>query len=150
VLPDFLVIGAMRAGTSSLYKYMGSHPAVIPSLRKEIKYFSSEYNQKNESWYRCHFPTGLDIRLLTSMRGTRIQTFEASPDYLLHPRAAARAAKLVPEAKIIVMLRNPVDRAFSHYQHMFRLGLETLPFEEAIVQEPVRLEAEQTRIGEEQ
>jgi hypothetical protein len=146
-LPDFLLIGAMRAGTSSLYKYLGSHPCVIPALRKEVKYFSSEY-ARGEAWYRCHFPTHLDIRFLQAIRSSNVLTFEASPDYLLHPQAAARAASLVPHAKILVMLRNPIDRAFSHYQHMFRLGYENLSFEDAIAQEPTRLAKVKAAVGE--
>jgi hypothetical protein len=147
VLPHFLVIGAMRAGTSSLFKYLGAHPAIVAALRKEIKYFSTAYHQ-GETWYRCHFPTRYDLRLLSMVQGQEVQTFEASPDYLMHPQAAARAAQWVPDAKLIVMLRNPIERAFSHYGHMVRLGVETLPFEEAMRQESMRFAAEKERVGE--
>jgi hypothetical protein len=148
VLPDFLIIGAMRAGTSSLYKYLGAHPLIVPALRKEIQFFSADYG-KGMAWYQTHFPTRLDLQLLELYHGKRSLTFEATPDYLLHPKAAERAAQVVPHAKLIVSLRNPVDRAFSHYQHMYRLGIEPLSFEAAIEQENIRLCALKQKVGEE-
>ena len=148
ILPDVLVIGAMRSGTSSLFKYLGGHPAVIPSLRKETAYFSRWYNDKTEAWYRSHFPTKYSVQLLEILKNSRVLSFEATPDYLFHPYCAERAAHLLPNAKIIVLLRNPVERAFSHYQHMVRLGFETLSFEEALRQEPNRLNSEKKRILE--
>lgn len=147
VLPDFLIIGAQRAGTSSLFRYLASHPCVIPSLRKEVGFFSRWYANRDR-WYRAHFPTRMQVGLLGFLRRCRILTFEATPDYLYHPYAAPRAASLVPNARIIVLLRNPVDRALSHYQHMVRLGHEQLPFEEAIAQEHGRIESETIRLLE--
>ena len=135
-LPDFLVIGTQRGGTSSLYRYLGAHPDVVASLRKETDYFSTEY-QRGDSWYRAHFPMSTSQRRLT---------FEATPAYLLHPLAAERAAALVPRARIIAMLRDPVDRAFSQYRHNRRLGNETLSFEDALAAEPERLRGEYERI----
>jgi len=73
------------------------------------------------------------------VRDGHLLTLEASPDYILYPAAPRRAADLVPEAKIIVLLRNPVDRAFSHHGQAVRLGFESLSFEEAIDAEPSRL-----------
>jgi hypothetical protein len=122
-LPDLLVIGAQRGGTSSLYRYLGGHPQVEPSIRKETEYFSRRY-AKGEVWYRGHFP----------LRRTGL-TFEATPDYLFHPRAAERAAATVPDARIVVLLREPVERAVSHWQHMTRLGFETGSFSEALAAE---------------
>jgi hypothetical protein len=140
-LPDVLVIGGMRCGTSSLYKYLGYHPGIAPSLRKEVEYLT-RYHHEGEAWYRAHFP--LSARRWAHRRtgGAELVTFEASPYYLLHPRAAERAAALVPDARIVVMLRDPVDRAFSHWQHMVRHGIEDLSFEEAVAAEPVRLAPE--------
>lgn len=145
-LPDFLVIGAQRCGTSSLYKYLGRHPRVIPSLRKEIEFFSTRYSE-GEAWYRAHFPLKARMDALRAVRGYPSQTFEATPDYLLHPAAAERAAQLVPDARIIVLVRNPIDRAYSHFQHNRRLGQEPLQFEEALDQEHVRLSGELERIS---
>lgn len=135
-LPDCLIIGAQRSGTSSLYKYLGRHPNVVPSLRKEVEYFSTSYGN-GEDWYRAHFP--LLVRKSTArLLGRPSVSFEATPDYLLDPRAPERAAALLPQAKLIVLLRDPVDRAFSQYHHNVRLGQEELTFEEALNQEPER------------
>lgn len=131
MLPNLLIIGAQRCGTSSLYKYLGRHPEVAASLRKEIRYFTA-YFDKGEDWYRAHFP------LTISASGVRV-AFEASPDYLLDPRCAERAAELVADSRIVVMLRDPVERAFSQYLHNRRLGLEPLSFEEALEREEDRL-----------
>lgn len=143
-LPDFLVIGAMRAGTSSLYKYLERHPLVIPSLRKEVEYFTMNWG-RGIAWYRSHFPIEAR-RAAARARGRHPQTFEATPYYLFHPRAAARAAEVVPAARIVVLLRDPIERAFSHYRHMARLGFEDLSFAEALEREPERLAGEAERI----
>jgi hypothetical protein len=99
-------------------------------LRKEPAYFSVEYD-RGVGWYRAHFP-------LMRPTGHRV-TFEATPNYLFHPLAPERAVRLVPHARILVVLRNPVDRAVSHYHHMRRLGFETLELEEALDAEQARL-----------
>jgi hypothetical protein len=138
-LPDFLVIGAQRAGTSSLYKYLGQHPSVVPSLRKEVGYFSRYYG-RGVDWYRSHFP----LRAWSSSRRRDggLRSFEATPDYLLHPLAAARSSALLPDARFIVLLRDPVARAWSHHQHMVRLGFEDLSFADAIAAEDERIAAD--------
>ncbi len=141
MLPDFLIIGAQRCGTSSLYKYLGWHPSIAPSLRKETGYFSDRFGE-GQGWYRAHFPIRLQGRWGRMLRRRQVLAFEATPDYLLYPQSAARVAELLPNAKIIAMLRNPVDRAFSHYEHMVRLGLETLSFEQALDKEEDRLAGE--------
>lgn len=145
VLPDVLIIGAQRSGTSSLYKYLGHHPQVIPALRKEVEYFSTSFT-RGESWYRAHFPLKARARALERIMGRPILSFEATPDYLLDPRAADRAAEMLPEARIIALFRNPTDRAFSHYLHSRRLGHEPLPFDEALDREDERLEGEFQRL----
>lgn len=137
ILPDFLILGGQRCGTSSLYKYLGRHPGIAPSLRKEVEYFTIDYS-KGESWYRAHFPLEAR-RTLANVRGRDLKTFEATPDYLFDPRAPKRAASLLPDAKCIVMLRDPVERAYSHYHHNVRLGQEDLPFGDAIAAENDRL-----------
>jgi hypothetical protein len=141
VLPDVLVIGAMRCGTSSLYKYLGYHPSVAPSLRKEVDYFTKHYAE-GVDWYRAHFPLRMRKTLSDLRPQSNLIAFEASPSYLSDARAPARAAELLPDAKLIVLLRNPVDRAFSHWQHMVRLGFEELTFDEAVDAEDARLAPE--------
>ncbi len=145
VLPDFLVIGAQRSGTSSLYKYLGRHPDVAPSLRKEVGYFTFNY-QKGEAWYRSHFPLTMRSIIHTRMQGNSLKSFEATPDYLLDPRVPSRAAALLPDTKLIALLRNPVDRAYSHYLHMRRFGFEDLSFEEAIEAEHERIQPDKDSI----
>jgi len=145
LMPDFLVIGAARSGTTSLYRYLLDHPAIGAASRKEIQYFSMYYWRGIE-WYRAHFPTTMHKMIVNRWRGVPFRTGEASPYYLFHPLAPARIADLLPEIKLLVVLRNPIDRAFSHYQHEVALGVENLSFEEAIEQEPQRLEGEVERI----
>lgn len=140
-LPDFLVIGGMRCGTSSLYKYLSRHPRVLPSLRKETEFFT-RYHDEGRSWYRAHFP--LRFRQRTGWPAG--QAFEATPYYLFHPHAPARAARLLPDARLVVLLRDPVERAFSHHQHMVRHRLEPLPFAAAVDAEGDRLAVETDRV----
>ncbi len=137
MLPNLLIIGAQRSGTSSLYKYLGRHPDVAPSLRKETGYFSDAYSE-GLSWYLTHFPLTYR-RAWHESRELPFVTFESTPDYMLDPRAPQRASELVPEAKIIAILREPASRAYSHYQHNVRLGLEPLSFEGALESEPTRI-----------
>jgi hypothetical protein len=135
-LPNCLVIGAQRAGTTSLYNYLAQHPQVKPPLRKEIDYFSLNYH-RGLSWYRAHFPMGNE---------SSTSTLDATPTYLHDLRCAGRAAEVVPDAKILVVLRDPVERAFSHYKLMVERGLETLPFDEALDAEAIRLSGEDERM----
>jgi hypothetical protein len=135
--PDFLILGAQRSGTTSLYRYLAEHPAIAPPVRKEIQYFTLHHH-RGERWYRAHFPVaGTNRRRLT---------FEATPYYLFHPLAPARAAAGLPDAKLVVLLRDPVARAFSHWQHSTARGLETLGFQAALDAEPERLADEQERL----
>jgi Sulfotransferase domain len=122
-LPALLIIGTMRGGTSSLFKYLESHPETAASLRKEVNYFT-RFWQRGPDWYRAHFP-------ITRRR----LAFEASPNYLFHPFAAVRAAETVPDVKLIVLLREPAARARSHYEHMVRLGFERRSFTRALESE---------------
>lgn len=147
MLPDFIVIGTQRGGTTSLYRYLAAHPGVAPTLvSKGVHYFDVQ-NDRSEAWYRGHFPP-------TAYRAWRLRvarqpliTGEASPYYLFHPAVPERVAAMLPDVKLIAMLRDPVKRAFSHYHHEFEGGFETLPtFEEAIGAEPDRLEGEAERL----
>ncbi|MEN8238962.1 MAG: sulfotransferase domain-containing protein [Actinomycetota bacterium] len=136
-LPDFVILGGQRCGTSSMYKYLSRHPQIVPSLRKETEYFTINYD-KGEEWYRAHFPLRIRRRS-AQLRGKRQFSFEATPDYLFDPRAPQRLTETLPGAKLVVMLRDPVERAFSHYHHNIRLGLEDLSFRDAIAAEEERI-----------
>lgn len=138
VMPDFIIVGAQKAGTTSLFSYLAQHPQLHPSSKKEVHFFSDGKRAgvdrfgRGERWYRAHFP-----RRETLRDGDR--AFEASPSYLFHPLAPERIHRMVPTARLIVMLRNPVDRAISHYFHQRRKGRETLPILEALQAEEERL-----------
>lgn len=134
-LPDFIIIGAQKAGTTSLFNYLSAHPQVRPAARKEVHYFDINY-ALGEDWYRAMFPTARSLR---AGGGPRRITGEASPYYLFHPLAAQRASSLVPGARLIVLLRDPTARAWSHYRHEVTAGRETLSFADALEAEPARL-----------
>jgi len=138
LLPDFLIIGATRAGTSSLYTYLHRNPLVGKARRKEIHYFDFNYH-RGIDWYRSYFPTVFDKVAAERDRGGRFVTGESSPYYIFHPLVPARVRETLPEAKLIALLRNPVDRAYSHYQLQRRNGLEQLSFPKALEQESDRI-----------
>ena len=148
--PDFVIIGAKRGGTTSLYNYLLEHPSISPLFpgRQRIKgihYFDSEFS-RGTRWYRSHFPLEVEGRYLANPWVTPSVTGEASPYYLFHPLAAQRLAREVPDVRIIVSLRDPVERAYSHYKERVRHGAEPLSFEEALEAEPARLHGEAERI----
>lgn len=132
-LPDFLIIGAQKAGTTSLYHYLIQHPHIDTAVTKEVHYFDMNYD-KGKQWYIDQFPS-----LTVSYSHL---TGEASPYYIFHPLAPSRIYEMMPRAKIIILLRNPIDRAFSHYHHNVRKRREPLNFEDAINQEEARLAGE--------
>jgi len=145
VLPNFLIIGSQRAGTSSLFSYLRNHPAVVPSYVKEVHYFDRNY-QRGVGWYRSFFPTVLYREALRRRTGLEPAIGEATPGYIFHALAPERVALLLPNVRLIVLLRNPVDRAYSSYWHRRAQGLEDLPsFEEAIAKEPRRLEGDDSQ-----
>lgn len=151
-LPDFLVIGTKRGGTTSVWNWLVRHPHVAPMFpaTQQIKsphYFDINY-ARGENWYRSHFPTRSALDRIAERTGFRPLTGEASPYYLFHPLVAERVAAAMPTAKFIVTLRNPVDRAYSNYWERRGSDAEDLPtFEEAIDAEEGRLAGEVERIA---
>jgi len=133
-LPDFLIIGCQKGGTTSLFDDLARHPDVVASKDKEVHYFDLNY-EMGVNWYRSHFP-----KTREGVAG------EASPYYLFHPLVPGRAKKLLPDCRLIALLRNPVERAWSHYQMEWRNGDEPLSFEEAIAREKERLEGEESKM----
>ena len=129
----------MRAGTTSLFRDLRSHPQILPPVTKEIHYFDYHHTE-GERWYRAHFPTRRERSRSNAITG------EATPNYLAHPFAAEWAAQELPATKFVVLLRDPVARAFSHWKLMTRLGHETLPFADAIEREVDRIESEWQRL----
>jgi len=126
--PTFMIIGTQKGGTTSLHHYLDKHHDVTMAFKKEVHFFDSFYF-KGTDWYLAHFP----------LRDEAAQTGEASPTYLFHPETPRRVHDAFPQVKLIALLRNPVDRAYSHHQMEFRRGNDPLLFEEAIAQEPERL-----------
>jgi Sulfotransferase domain len=148
MLPDYIIVGAQRAGTTSLHRHLLKHPNVARTLLglKGMHYFSTNYG-RGFSWYRSHFPTNAAKAKFEVANGSKLVVGEGSPYYIFHPLALDRMAEALPEVKVIVMLRDPVARAYSHYQHMLYEGLERVPtFEEALELEPKRLEGEVEKI----
>jgi hypothetical protein len=144
-LPDFIIIGGERCGTTSLYRCLLEHPSIVPAFRKELHFFDLNFG-KGLKWYREHFPSVPYRYLREWVTGAPTLTGEATVYYLWHPHAARRAAATVPEAKLIALLRNPVDRAYSQYHHERLRGREGLRFEEAVDAEAGRLEGEVPRM----
>lgn len=149
-LPDYLIIGTKRGGTTSLARWLLEHPEVrsmFPAreTRKGTYYFDVNYS-RGHGWYRSHFPTRLVHRLAESRRQRSLLLGDATPYYLYHPHAPLRARQLVPDAKVIALLRHPVDRAQGHWAERFRGGVEPLDFEAALASEPGRLAGEEQRM----
>lgn len=145
VLPDFIVIGAQRSGTTSLYNYLLKHPCVLPILRKEPHFFDINFH-RGIHWYRAYFPLHWQKQRLQARLVQNVLSGEASPYYVFHPRVPERLYNTLPAIKLIALLRNPVDRAYSHFQHEVRRGRETLSFSEAIAKEKSRLGGEEKRL----
>jgi hypothetical protein len=142
-LPDALIIGTQRGGTTALFSYLSGHPDVRPPLIKECQFFSMHW-QRGTDYYRAHFPTSEEPD-----GRRRWMTLDATPYYLFHPCAAERAHAVVPEARIIALLRDPVARAVSHYQHSAFRGFEPLPILAALEAEDKRLRGEADRLRRE-
>jgi hypothetical protein len=145
MVPDFLIVGAQRSGTTSMFKTLMQHPLVArPFLRKGVHYFDIRYGNGFD-WYRGHFPLTVSARLRRAGKG-RPLTGESSPYYMFHPLAGARIARDLPAVKLIVLLRDPVLRAYSGHSHELGRGYETEPFERALELEPQRLRGERERM----
>jgi len=145
ILPDFLIIGAARSGTTSLYEYLIKHPSIMPAVGKEVYFFDKKFD-KGINWYKSFFATKLTKSRLESIQKEKCITGEATPRYLYHPHSPNRVYNLIPKVKLIVLLRNPIDRAYSHYQMEVDHGDEKLSFEDAIEQEENRINEDMKRM----
>jgi hypothetical protein len=149
VLPDFMVIGTQKGGSTSMYKYLVQHPEVYRVFGGEEVHYFSWFYERGPMWYRSFFPTVFT----KALAGGKFHTGEASPVYLFHPEVPARVHRMLPNIKLIALLRNPISRAYSRYQQ--RLGgdrakghkqNEHISFEEAIKIELNRSEEEMQRV----
>ena len=139
--PHFIIIGGQKCGTTYLYDRLIEHPQIHACLFEslndgEIHYFHRRYG-KGFDWYQANFPDNI--------APPETATGEAS-GYIFYPHAPERIAREVPGVKLIALLRNPVDRALSHYHHEVRLGFETLSISEAFAREPERLDGETEKV----
>lgn len=137
-LPDYIIIGAQKSGTSSLHHYLSQHPDVRAPITKEVHFFDGGVDHRFDNfrlgpwWYRSHFP----VRV-----GGSFQTGESSPLYIFDPRVPGRIRTTTPRARLIAILRDPVERAISHYFHEVRKGRERRSFAQAISEETEALAA---------
>ncbi|MFQ5493118.1 MAG: sulfotransferase [Candidatus Dojkabacteria bacterium] len=143
--PQFLVIGAQKAGTSSVHSYLIEHPHVLAPKRKEVRYFGSEHNEeKGLSWYFAHFP------LIRPGRQGIYITGESSPNYMYRKGTIEKIHRVLPDVKLIMVLRDPTERAISHHNMISRLrDGEFPPFEEIVDQylEGAEIPAETSKVG---
>lgn len=142
--PDFIIVGAQKCGTTSLYNYLIRHPDIFPAKTKEIHYFDFNFS-KGKRWYRRNF-IPLWKKIIFLIIGRKVITGEASPYYMFHPYAIKRIYEYDKNIKIIVLLRDPVFRAWSSYNHQKRKGREGLEFEAALCEENKRIGGEFLKI----
>lgn len=133
VLPDFIIIGAMKSGTTSLYYNICEHPCILKAAYDEIGYFDVNYHL-GLNWYRSMFPTNSQKKKIIQKYG-KCLTGEDTPFYFWNIQAAKRIQKDLPNVKLIAILRNPIDRAYSEYQNGKRNGTEKREFQDIISQE---------------
>jgi hypothetical protein len=149
MLPDFLIVGAARCGTTSLFSALSQHPAVFNGAMlpwtREVHYFDNHYD-RGLAWYRSHFPLRARAGRIARAAGAAAMAFESGPYYMFHPLAADRVRRDLPRVKLLVMVRDPVERARSGHSFSTSLGFETEPFERALELEAARLDGEAERI----
>lgn len=138
-LPDFIIIGVQKGGTSSLFYYLKQHPEIFTPMYKEIHFFDLYFN-KGLNWYRAFFPIS-----------SKKVAGEASPYYIFHPHVAKRIKKYSPHTKFLVVLREPVSRAYSHYKMEKLKGNDSISsFEEAFDTEFERTKVELKKIHDDE
>jgi len=137
-LPGYIIIGTQKGGTSSMQSYLVQHPQLFGGTHKEVHFFDCQYD-RGEKYYRSVFPKSSDLP-----EGSL--TGDATPFYMVHPLVPARVAELTPDAKLIVLLRDPVERAISHYYHQLKRGREELSIEEGFKAEQGRISEEKERL----
>ena len=135
--PFFLIIGAQKAGTSSLFHYLNQHPDIVPPVVKgEVHYFDLHYD-RSKKWYLGHFP----------LRRTRELVIEKSPYYFYHPLAPKRSYQFNNYFRLVALVRDPVKRAYSHYHHEIENGREERSFRQAVEEEMENVETDHFRLA---
>ena len=133
MLPNFIIVGAPKAGTTSLYHYLNEHPDIFMADPKELNYFSGESIRSQHLYYKSYVVEDLD-KYKNHFINTKDETAigEASVSYLFYKEVPEKIYELIPDAKIIIILRDPVRRAYSHYQMDERLGYINNSFEDIV------------------
>jgi hypothetical protein len=147
LVPEFVMVGASRAGTTSLFRALSTHPQLLrPTVAKGVRYFDVNA-ERPFSWYRAHFPVADVARRRTRAAGPPV-AFEASGYYMFHPFAIQRLAVALPDVRIVAMVRDPIERAFSAWKHETARGFEWETFETALELEGQRLAGEVERMAQ--
>jgi hypothetical protein len=133
-LPDFLLAGFPKCGTTSLYHYLIQHPNILSGAAKEMWFFSNPPNTRTFGWYKSQYPYQLD-RFIAALVNKRLICGDASPDYLFKQSSIDTLTKTLPDAKYVVLVRNPVERSYSYFQHETRAGRIALPFDTLVEKE---------------
>lgn len=126
--PNFLGIGVQKGGTTTLHQLLNKHPEIYLPPEKEIQFFSKHF-ERSKDWYAKHFAKANETQICG----------EITPYYIYHSKAAKRIATILPDVKLIILLRNPVERTLSQYFHAKRLGYEKLELHDALKAEEERL-----------
>jgi hypothetical protein len=145
-LPNTLIAGGQRCGTTSMYRALAQHPGAFkPNLHKGVHYFDTEY-ERGIAWYRSHFPLERTVSKTANELGATPIIYESSPYYGFHPLAADRFSNDLPGVRLIILIRDPVERAYSAHAHELARGYETESFERALELEQRRLEGEEEKL----
>ena len=130
VLPDFFIIGVVRSGTTSMYHYLDEHPSIVKSAYDELGFFDDNF-RLGWSWYKTLFPTTITKRIVKRKTGNFL-TFDDTPFYVYNEDVAKKIKNYFPKTKLIIILRNPIDRAYSNYHLGVRMGDEKRTFDQAV------------------
>lgn len=137
--PDYFIIGFPKCGTTSLHEYLGEHPDVYLPFGKEIDFFDRLYS-RGLNWYKTSFPNIVQKSFVKNFQKKEFLTGEATPRYIVHPHAVKRIHNTIPNGKFIILMRNPIDRAYSHYKMNLRNDYEYRSFEDALKFEKERID----------
>lgn len=127
-LPSVLGLGVQKGGTTTLHHFLAVHPQLVVPDHKEIHFFTLHY-WRGPQWYASHY----------AQAGPGQLGVDVTPYYIFHPQAPGRIHSLIPRARLVLLLRDPVERTLSQVFHAQRLGFEPLPLEQALAAEPWRL-----------
>lgn len=138
-LPDAIIVGNNKSASNTVFFNLIKHPQITGSSRRENRFFDANY-WRGIHWYRTLFPTKIEKYYFMRRKKSNMLILDSSPTCYLHPYAAQRIKELLPNVKLIILFRDPVDHAYSLYYHRVRMGSEKLSFEEAIAQDKERFE----------